>query len=137
MILNNDAFYLKSVNIALNKQLSINVVCFEFTSQLLCLLQNKSLTAEKNLLCDVNNPSSMYHLPKNLLHEALNGSVYKVIYNREHSNHTGNSPLLLIPTYLLGDATDIDTAGRFKLVFYSLNSQKEVRCNKIFWGILR
>ena len=41
-IVNNDAFYPKPVYVALNNQLSIDVICFDFTSQLPDLLQNKN-----------------------------------------------------------------------------------------------
>ena len=139
MVVNNDAFYPKSVNVALNEQLSIDVVYFDFVSQLLCLLQNKRLMTKENLLLDINNPSEMYKSPNNILAEALSGSAYKEIYIKAHSNHIGNLPLLVIPICLWGDATHIDTAGRFKLEPWSFSPlifKEEVRRNNKFWGIL-
>ena len=139
MVVNNDSFYPKSVNVAVNDQLLIDVVCFDFVPQLLCLLQNKRLMTEENLLLDVNDPSSMYQSPNNILAEALSGSAYKEIYTRTQSNHTGNLPLLVIPICLWSDATFTDTAGRFKLErlsFSPLIFKEEVRHNKHFWGML-
>ena len=86
MVVNNDAFYLKSVNVALNDQLSIDVICFDFFPQLLRLLQNKRLMTQENLLLDIDDPSNMHQSPNNILVEALSGSAYKEIYNKAHTN---------------------------------------------------
>ena len=55
IIINNDAFYPKPVSIALNDQLPINVICFDFASQLLSLLQSKKLMTQDNLLLHIKN----------------------------------------------------------------------------------
>ena len=88
---------------------------------------------EENLLLDINCPSSMYQSPNSILTEALSGSEYKEIYDREHSNHTGNLSLLVIPVCLWGDETNINTPDRFKLEPWSFSPlifKKEVRQNK-------
>ena len=77
---------------------------------------------QENLLLDLNHPTKMYESPNNILSEALSGSAYKTVYENAHTNHTGNLPLLVVPICLWGDATHIDTSGRFKLEPRSFSS---------------
>ena len=139
MVVNNNAFYHQSIPVVLNEQTTIDVIAFDFTSQLLRLLQNKRLMTQENLLIDTQNPSAMYTSPNNILSEALSGYAYRDIYIREHQNHTSDRPLLVVPICLLGDATHIDTAGRFKLEPWSFSQsifKEKVRRNNQFWGML-
>ena len=44
MVVHNDAFYPKPITINLNNNLFIDVMCFDFPTQLLHLLQNQKIT---------------------------------------------------------------------------------------------
>ena len=121
MVVNNNAFYPKPITVNLNDNLSIDVMCFDFPNQLLHLLQNKKLMTQENLLIDVNNPTNAYKSPNNILSEALSGSAYKTVFQNAHENHTGYLPLLVVLICLWGDATHIDTSGRFKLELWSFS----------------
>ena len=139
MVVNDRAFYHQSIPVALNNQTTVEVISYNFKSQLLRLLQNKHLMTKENLLIDIQNPTAMYKSPNNILSEALSGSAYKKIYTREHNNHTSDRPLLVVPICLWGDATHIDTAGRFKLEPWSFSPlifKEEVRRKNQFWGML-
>ena len=57
-----------------------DVVCFDFVSQLLSLLQNPSIMTAENLLLDVNDPLKQYESPNNVLGEAMSGYVYRKAY---------------------------------------------------------
>ena len=115
MIVNNNAFYHESIPVVLNNQTTVEVISYNFKSQLLRLLQNKRFMVQDNLLIDTQNPTAMYQSPNNILSEAISGIAYRKIYTREHNRHTSERPLLVVPICLWGDATHIDTAGRFKL----------------------
>ena len=139
MVVHNDAFYPKPITVNLNNNLCIDVMCFDFPTQLLHLLQNQKLMTQENLLLDLNHPTKMYESPNNILSEALSGSAYKTVYEHAYANHTGNLPLLVVPICLWGDATHIDTSGRFKLEPWSFSplifKEQKQRSNK-FWGML-
>ena len=139
MVVHNDAFYPKPTTVDLSDNLSIDVMCFDFSNQLLYLLQNKNLMTQENLLLDVNNPTDIYKSPNNILSEALSGSAYKTVFENAHANYTGELPLLVVPICLWGDATHIDTSGRFKLEPWSFSplifKEQKRRHNK-FWGML-
>ena len=53
MTVNNLAFYPKLETVYLKNQTKIDVVCYDFTAQLLQLLQNKRLMKQENLLIDI------------------------------------------------------------------------------------
>ena len=69
----------------------------------------------------------------------LSGSAYKTVFENAHANYTGELPLLVVPICLWGDATHIDTSGRFKLEPWSFSplifKEQKRRHNK-FWGML-
>ena len=139
MVVNDKAFYHKSIPVIINNQTTVEVISYNFKSQLLRLLQNKHLMTQENLLIDTKNPTTVYKSPNNILGEALSGLAYKKIYTREHNKHTSNRPLLVVPICLWGDATHIDTAGRFKLEPWSFSPlifKEEVRHKNQFWGML-
>ena len=138
-VVNDKSFYHKSIPVALNNQTTIEVIAYDFKSQLLRLLQNKYLMTQDNILLDTKNPTAMYKSPNNTLSEALSGKSYRAAYNREHNRHASNRPLLVVPICLWGDATHIDIAGRFKLEPWSFSPlifKEKVRRNKNFWGML-
>ncbi|KAI2497023.1 hypothetical protein MHU86_17500 [Fragilaria crotonensis] len=60
-----------------------DVICFDFASQLLSLLQNPSIMTAENLVIDINDPLKPYHKLKGsyVLGEALSGSVYRKAYH--------------------------------------------------------
>ena len=139
MVSHKNAYIPKSIEVPLNENLTINVITFDFKNQLLRLIQNESLMTQENLLLDINKPTKRYKSPNNILSEALIGSAYQKIYNTAHANHDSNLPLLVIPICLWGDATHIDTFGRFKLEPWSFSPlifKEKVRRNKKFWGML-
>ena len=136
---NNSAFYPKLETVHLNDQTKIDMVCYDFTAQLLRLLQNKRFMKQENLLIDIKIPTKMYESTNGILGEALSGSAYKKIYKVQHENHIGNRPLLVVPICIWGDATHIDAGSRFKLEpisFSPLIFNKTARQNKNFWGML-
>ena len=139
MTINNDSFFPMVKTVALNHQTSIDIICYEFTSQILRLLQNKTLMKQSNLLIDIKDPTKMYKSPNNILGEALSGSAYNQIFTRENDIHTGDKPLLVVPICLWGDATHIDTGSRFKLEPWSFSPlifKEKIRRNYKFWGML-
>ena len=117
----NEKFYPQSIDVALNSKFSIKVIYFDFVTQKLQLLQNNSLMIQENILIDLNNPSVMYKSSYNILSEALSSKVYQQIYVKEQQNHKIDLPLLVIPIFLWGDATHIDTYGRFKMKPWSFS----------------
>ena len=84
----------------LNDNLNIDVMCYDFPSQLLYLLQNKTLMTKENLLIDTENPCAMYEAPNNILSEALSGSAYQEIYFKMNNQYEGNLQLLIVPICL-------------------------------------
>ena len=139
MVVHNNAFYPKAIPVALTNLIRIDVICFDFVLQLLHLLQNKKLMTQENLLIDVNNPTAMYKSPNNILSEALSGDAYKEVFQNAHAAHTGMLPLLVIPICIWGDATHIDTYGRFKLEPWSFSPlifKEKARRHMKFWGML-
>ena len=139
MTVNNSAFFPKLETVHLNDATKIDIVCYDFTTQLLRLLQNKRLMKQENLLIDIKNPTKMYKSENNILGEALSGSAYKTIFKNQNDNHDGNKPLLVVPICIWSDATHIDTASRFKLepISFSPLIFKEVaRCDRNFCGML-
>ena len=75
MVVHNDAFYPKPITVNLNNNLCIDVMCFDFPTQLLHLLQNQKLMTQENLLLDINYPTNMYKSSNDILGKALSGSV--------------------------------------------------------------
>ena len=139
MTVNNPAFYPKLEPVQLNDDTKIDVVCYDFTTQLLRLLQNKKLMKQENLLIDIENPTKMYKSENNILGEALSGSAYKTIFKNQHDNHDGNKPLFVIPICIWCDATHIDNASKFKLEpvsFSPLIFKETARRDRRFWGML-
>ena len=135
----NNNFLPKAVSVELNNTTKLDVVHFDFVSQLLCILQNKNMITKENLLIDIQNPSQMYNPTDGVLREALSGTAYHEIYNKAHANHNGTLPLLVIPICLWGDTTHIDSAGRFKLEPWSFSPlifNEVARRNHKFWGML-
>ena len=100
MVSHSDAYIPKSIEVSLNENLTINVICFDFKNQLLGLIQNESLMTQDNLLIDIDKPTRRYKSPNNILSEALSGSAYQKIYNKAHANHDGHLLLLVIPICL-------------------------------------
>ena len=95
--------------------------------------------AQENLLISVDDPSAMCAPDDGCIGEALSGSAYREIYQRAHTMHCGNLPLLVVPICLWGDTMHIDSAGRFKLEpwsFCPLMFKQNVRHNHDFWGML-
>ena len=139
MVVNNNAFYPKIQSIPLINTSTVDIVSFDFVSQLLRIVQNPKLMTQNNLLLDIDNPTIMYTSPDNIISDALSGSAYKGVYMHEHHNHDSNRPLLVIPICLWGDATHIDSGSRFKLEpwsFTPLIFKETVRRNNRFWGML-
>ena len=75
---------------------SYNVICFDFVSQLLSLLQDTQKMQQKNLLIDINNPCEMYISPDSLLSDALSGDAYCEVYHHAYQNHNGTNPLIAV-----------------------------------------
>ena len=75
MIVNNDAFHPILKTVDLNEKTTIDIAYYDFTSQILCFLQNKKLVKQQNLLIDTKYPTKMYQSPDNILKESLSGSA--------------------------------------------------------------
>ena len=139
MVVNTDDFFHRSTKVILNDNMTIDVMHYDFVAQLLRLLQSNRLMVQENLLISVDDPSAMYVPDDGCIGEALSGSAYREIYQRAHTMHCGNLPLLVVPICLWGDTTHIDSAGRFKLEpwsFCPLIFKQNVRRNHDFWGML-
>ena len=61
MTVNDDSFFPMHKRMPLSDLTSIDVVCYELTSQVLRLLQNDKLTRQTNLLIDIKNPNKIYN----------------------------------------------------------------------------
>ena len=94
-----------------------DVICFDFASQLLSLLQNPSIMTAENLAIDINDPLKPYHELKgsNVLGEALSGSVYRKAYDRLI---TDPQKQLFVPIIQWIDRTSVTGNDRFSLKPY-------------------
>ena len=115
MVVNNNAFYPKIQSIPLINTSTVDIVSFDFVSQLLRIVQNPELMTQNNLLLDIDNPTIMYTSPDNIISDALSGSAYKETFQKAHASHHGNLPLLVVPICAWGDTMHIDTYGLFEL----------------------
>ena len=139
LVVNHDSFFPTSTTVALNNNIHIDVVHYDFVPQILCLLQDPKIMIQENLLIDVNNPCKMYQSKDGLIGDALSGQTYRDIFKQLKSKHSGDNPLLVVPICLWGDATHIDTYGRFKIEpwsFAPLIFKEKNRRNNDFWGML-
>ena len=93
---------------------SIDIVKFDFVSQLLSLLQDKTLMQSKHLV--VNQPPAhpfgFYQSPDGRLGECHTGYVYQHLYVKHIQDP---SRQLLCPLILYMDQTNVDKFGRFQL----------------------
>ena len=92
-----------------------DVICFDFVSQLLSLLQNRTVMTAENLVIDINNPLQPYASPDNILSEALSGSVYREAYDRLI---TDPSKQFFVPIIQWIDRTSVTGNDRFSLKPY-------------------
>jgi hypothetical protein len=94
-----------------------DVICFDFASQLLSLLQNPSIMTAENLAIDINDPLKPYHKLKgsNVLGEALSGSVYRKAYDQLI---TDPQKQLFVPIIQWIDRTSVTGNDRFSLKPY-------------------
>ena len=132
-----------AVPTAISPTQSMDVVCFDFVSQLLSLVQDRNKMVQCNLVIDVNDPISLpsrsFHKP---IGEVIDGVAYREAYNVAQLRHqmTGSTrPLLVIPICCWGDATHIDQHSRFKLEPWSFSPlifTEEIRRDAEFWRVL-
>jgi hypothetical protein len=94
-----------------------DVICFDFASQLLSLLQNPSIMTAENLAIDIDDPLKPYHKLKssNVLGEALSGSVYRKAYDRLI---TDPQKQLFVPIIQWTDRTSVTGNDCFSLKPY-------------------
>ena len=60
MTVNDDFIFLMAKTVPLNEITLVDEICYEFISQVLCLLQNNKLRKQTNFLIDIKNPTEMY-----------------------------------------------------------------------------
>jgi Plavaka transposase len=92
-----------------------DVICFDFVSQLLSLLQNPIIMTQENLLISIKDPLKPYESKDNVLGDALSGSVYRKAYNRLI---TDPSRQLFVPIIQWIDRTHVTGNARFSLKPY-------------------
>ena len=95
--------------------------CDGLYSQLLNLLQNKSIMTQENLLIDIQNPLEKYRSPNGVLADAISGSVYQTAYDRLIQNPERE---LFVPIIQWIDRTNVSGNDRFTLTI----SQTIVNC---------
>ena len=120
-------------------EMTMDVVCFDFPSQLFALLQDKEKMQKENLVIDIDNVTRKHQNPSGLLQESLDGFAYQKAYNNAKAKHHGNNPLLFVPICAWSDATHIDQQSKFKLEprsFSPLIFTEKVHQNHEFWGTL-
>ena len=64
MVSHSDAYIPKSIEVSLNENVTIKVICFDFKNQLLQLIQNESLMTQDNLLFDIDKPNEKIKITK-------------------------------------------------------------------------
>lgn len=92
-----------------------DVICFDFASQLLSLLQNPTIMKQENLLININDPLKRYESKDNILGDAISGSVYQKAYDRLI---TDPSRQLFVPIIQWIDRTHVTGNSRFSLKPY-------------------
>jgi len=110
------------------------VVTFDFVSQLLALLQNKSLMTADNLAIDINRPLQPFKSKDGCLGEPLSGSVYKAAYPKFVNDPTKD---FFVPIIQWIDRTHITGNERFSLKPYMFTPaifKEECRRRIEFWG---
>ena len=93
----------------------IDVITYDFASQLLSLLQNPTLMTANNVLIDLMNPLHPYTSPDGRLGEAISGTVYRDAYLRLITNPQRQ---LFVPIIQWIDRTSVTGNDRFSLKPY-------------------
>ena len=128
----------KTINVD-DPELTMDIVCFDFPSQLLALSQDKMKMQQENLVIDIDNVTRKHQNPSGLSQESLDGFACQKACDNVKANHHGNDPLLFVPICAWGDATHIDQQSEFKLEpwsFSPLTFTEKARRNHEFWGTL-
>ena len=113
--------------------MSVDVVRFDFVSQLLSSLQDSDKMVQENLVMDINQPVVM-HRPAHdrPFTEVLDGKACRdACWNaiKQHKARGGLRSLFVVPICCWGNATHTDQCGQFKL-------EPWARCNSEFWKVL-
>lgn len=114
---------------------SINVVRFDFKTQLTSLLMNTDLMKSENL--DIN-PDDMFgnaFIPNRRIDDVHSGSWYRDTYKKMITDK-GLTDTMLVPIILYMDKTQIDTFKHFSLEPVSMTTtlfKREIRNNSNAW----
>jgi len=90
---------------------SQDIVCFDFATALLSLLQDEQLMHPTNVLLNTDNPLAMYTSVDKCIGEANSGRRYQALY---HELITKPNQLL-VPIIMYLDGTAIDSKGHIEL----------------------
>ena len=83
------------------------VICFDFVTSLLLLLQDNNLMQPENLVVDLDNPTSMYMPSDNKHSEAHTEERYRKLIT--------STKQLLVPIIVYLDGTAIDSKGHIEV----------------------
>jgi hypothetical protein len=110
--MNNAKQLLPSVQpITTQKEISCDVITFDFVPQLLRLLQtNCRIMTQENLVLDMQNPLQQYKSPNGKIGEALSGSIYRDAYSK-YVKHPARE--LFVPIIQWIDRTSVTGNDRF------------------------
>ncbi len=112
-----------------------NVICFDFMSALLSLLQDELLMVAESLVINKDYPLSMYIPSESKVGEANSGSHYQELYQELARGKNQ----LLVPIIMYLDGTAIDSRGHIKICPVSFTTSlfsKKACCDVNFWRML-
>ena len=114
---------------------SQDIVCFDFATALLSLLNDDKLMQPANLLLNAVNPCAMYAAPDNRIGEANSARRYQELYH----NLITKPNQLLVPIIMFLDGTAIDSKGHIELCPVSFTTSlfiEPVRRDVLAWRVL-
>ena len=120
--------------------ISMEVIGFDFVTQLQTLLTDKELMHPSNLLLNPDHPFGEYQPPDSLVGSVQSGTRYREVYRYYAKQLSGiKQPWLLVPLIFFVDKTFVDRSGRFTvepLTFTSSIFTDTARGSHKFWRIM-
>jgi hypothetical protein len=111
-----------------------DVICFDFATSLLSLLQDDNLMQPENLVVDLDNPTSMYMPSDNKYGEAHTGERYRQLFQELIKS----TKQLLVPIIVYLNGTAIDSKGHIEVCPYQdlLCHCRSIECHCAMWTVL-
>ena len=100
------------IPVTFENQEIVEVVGYEFAPAILSILQDPHKMTKENLAIDIDNPLAKYVSPRNVLSEALSGSVYQDNFDRYIKDVTKD---LCAPLICWFDKSHVTANGKFTL----------------------